>query len=360
MARVIQPLPTGASSRRQKLATHLHRIGALPGLARLRATFVRDLRILAYHRVVTIDDASEFGFDLDLVSASAAQFREQMSLVRERFNPIRFVDLVAAISGRAPLPRNPLIVTFDDGYDDNYRTAFPILRELGVPATFFVSTGHVDSGAPFAYDWLVHIVCHGNAARLRIPELALDGEVPASLAERRQLAAAILDGLKWLDASVQDSIISRLEEESALPRSSGHDDCRPMTWDQLREMQAAGMEIGSHGVSHRMLAKLPHADMRAEVVSSKETLDRELAHPVDIISYPVGGSNSYNDAVVEAVRAAGFMMGCSYTSGRNAIPTGPEFALRRLPVERQMDIAWFDAMLGVPELFSYPSRDRIA
>ncbi len=213
---------------------------------------------------------------------------------------------------------------------------------------------------PFAYDWLVHMVCRSGAARLRIPELDLDCELPSRLAERRQLAAGILDGLKWLDASVQESIISRLEEARGVPRSMGHDDCRPMTWDQLREMQAAGMEIGSHGVSHRMLAKLPHADMLAEVACSKETLDRELAHPAEVISYPVGGSNSYNGEVVEAVRAAGYTMGCSYTTGRNAIPSGPEFALHRLPVERQMDIAWFDAMLGVPELFSYPSRDRVA
>lgn len=349
----------GAVTRRQRLATRLHQNGLLSALIALRSWIKRDLRILAYHRVMTIEDEEQFDFDLALVSASAAQFREQITLVRERFNPISLKDLAAALAGEIALPRNPLIITFDDGYDDNYRVAFPILRELGVPATFFVSTGHVQSGLPFAYDWLVHIICSTSLDHLRIPELDIDRPIPTLLVERRQLSELVLDRIKWIDASTQEAVIERLEHDHDMPRSAGHVDCKPMNWDQLREMQAAGMEIGSHGVWHQMLAKLPREEMINEVVNSKAALDRELAHPINVISYPVGGTNAFDDQVIEAVRNAGYVLGCSYISGINGIGKAPQFALRRLPVEREMNLAWFAAMAGAPEIFSYPSRDRL-
>jgi hypothetical protein len=202
------------------------------------------------------------------------------------------------------------------------------------------------------------MICRTPAARLTIAPLGVDRDLPASRSLRRELAANLLDRMKTLDAPAQEAIITRLESQWAMPRGPGHADCRPMNWDQLREMQAAGMEIGSHGIWHNMLAKLSPATMSEEVAGSKQALDRELQRSVDVISYPVGGLDAYNDAVVGTARAAGYRMGCSYVSGTSPIPRGPEFELRRLPVERHMDMAWFASLIGVPEAFNYPSRHR--
>jgi peptidoglycan/xylan/chitin deacetylase (PgdA/CDA1 family) len=133
-----------------------------------------------------------------------------------------------------------------------------------------------------------------------------------------------------------------------------------MTWDQLREMTAAGMEIGSHGVWHNMLAKLPREEMVAEVNRSKASLDRELGVPAEVLSYPVGGFDAYDEGVMRAAREAGFKVGCSYTSGTSPVPTHVQFELRRLPVERHMDLAWFASLIGLPEVFSFPARHRIS
>ncbi|MGB0134690.1 polysaccharide deacetylase family protein [Dokdonella sp.] len=325
----------------------------------LRSAMVRDLRILAYHRVLSIEDEDAFGFDLDLVSASAEQFRAQMEWLRRHYVPIRFRDVIEAWEQGRSLSPKSVIVTFDDGYDDNYRIAFPILQELGVPATFFVSTGHVDSGRAYAYDWLVHMLVHSPAARLRIGELEIEEALPESRSARRLVAARLLDRMKWLDAGLQSTIIEGLEHEWGMPRESGHPDCRPVNWDQLREMQAAGMEIGSHGIWHNMLAKLPAQAMLAEVAESKLTIDRELLADTDVISYPVGGHDAYNNAVIDAVRESGYRLGCSYVAGTSQVPRQPEFELRRLPIERHMDQAWFASLLGIPEAFTYPSRQRI-
>src|SRR5690554_86133 len=154
---------------RQRLAARAHTWCLLPALQSFRGLLRHDLRVLAYHRVR--ETGPGFAFDPGLVSASPAQFHRQMEHVRDRFHPVSCREVVAALEGGAALPRDAVLVTFDDGYDDNHGVAFPILRGLGVPATFFVATGHIDSGLPYAYDWLAHLVLTMEGERLRLPGL---------------------------------------------------------------------------------------------------------------------------------------------------------------------------------------------
>ena len=347
-----------ATGRRQSLARLCQRSRTLPLLQGLRGLWRNDLRILAYHRVLESAPPGDFTFDLELVSATAEGFRQQMSLLRQRLQPISFAEAIDCLQRNRPLPKGAVLVTFDDGYDDNYRVAFPILRELGMSAMFFVSTRHIDTGAPYAYDWLVHMLCTTGASELALPELETGWALPADTAARRALAVRLLDQMKTLDADAQEALIRRLEREWNLPRTSGHAHCRPMDWTQLREMRDAGMEVGSHGVAHRMLAKLPEADMREEVTGSLAALRRELRVAPQVISYPVGGADAFDDKVMEAVRDAGFALGCSYIVGTSLLSQRSRYALRRLPVERDMDLGWFEAMLALPEVFSYGSRLR--
>lgn len=347
-----------AFGRRPRLARLCRGAGLLPLAGRMRGLLRDDVRILAYHRVLDSVDPDGFSFDVDLISASAEAFRQQMQLVRRRFQPMRFDELADCLDeGRRPPPR-ALLVSFDDGYDDNHRIAFPILRELGMSAMFFVSTGHIDSGKPYAYDWLVHMICSTDASRLELPELGIDTALTDALAERRTIARIVLDRIKSLDAASQEALIARLESEWKIPRVTGHADCRPMRWEHLREMHRAGMEIGSHGISHRMLARLPREAMRHEVATSRRALQRELGGPADVISYPVGGPDAYDGDVIQATRDAGYRLACSYRSGADPATPATRYDLRRLPVERQMDGAWFEAMMALPEVFGYPSRYR--
>jgi peptidoglycan/xylan/chitin deacetylase (PgdA/CDA1 family) len=164
--------------------------------------------------------------------------------------------------------------------------------------------------------------------------------------------------MKGLGAIAQSALITRLEREWQMPSDKAPPECRPMTWAQLREMQASGFEIGSHGVHHRMLARLPAEEMAREVLESKETLERELGgHPM-FMSYPVGGNRAFNDMVIEATREAGFQLACCYICGTNAEPSSNRFALYRLPVERMMGPGWFAAMLTLPNLMCYPTTDH--
>ncbi|MEX1827183.1 polysaccharide deacetylase family protein [Luteibacter sp. CQ10] len=346
----------GAPGIRGRLGQLCYSSGLLYSLQRVRAWWQRDLRILAYHRVMPLPDPDTYEFDLELISTPPEEFREQMRRIKRYFHPMRLTDVVAALDAGEALPPDTVAVTFDDGYDDNYRIAAPILDELKVPATFFVSTGHIDTGKPYAYDWLVHMILMTDRPRLVLPELGIDVAIPRERALRRRIAGNVLLRMKWLDAFGQAAMIERLETEWNMPSASARPrDCRPMTWDQAREMEAAGLEFGSHGVHHRMLARLPIDEMEREVRESKATLDRELANPALLMSYPVGGDRAYNDAVVSATRKAGFQLACSYVCGTNPEPSENRYALYRLPVESNMGPGWFAAMLALPQLMSYPT-----
>ncbi len=331
--------------------------GLLPPLQALRRLMRDDVRILAYHRILDVADTEAFDFDLELISADAAGFRAQLSVLKRRFVPMRLGDIIDALRSGKRLPKNAVAVTFDDGYEDNYRVAFPILRELDVPATFFVSTGHIDSGQPFAYDWLVHMVLTTRASHLVVPEIRLDAPVPRSRTARRQFAAELLRHIKHFDSALQIAAIHRMEREWNMPRSASSRDCLPMNWDQLREMHASGFEIGSHGVSHQMLAKLPDDQLRDELVQSKATLERELGAPATVLAYPVGGDLAFDHRVMDATRAAGYGAACSYVYGTNRRSSLNTFSLNRLPVEREMGTGWFAAMLALPEFMGYPVKN---
>ena len=120
--------------------------------------------------------------------------------------------------GRA-LPRRAVVVTFDDGYDDNYRVAFPILRELGMPATFFVSTGHIDSGRAYAYDWLVHMIRTVHAARLQVAELL---ELLGVGIERGRDGSARIDDREHHPTRLRLGLGRAVVELLAQPERPGH------------------------------------------------------------------------------------------------------------------------------------------
>ncbi|WP_233842624.1 polysaccharide deacetylase family protein [Dyella sp. 2HG41-7] len=344
-----------ASGIRGRMAELCYTTGALQPLQRVRSWLQKDLRILAYHRIMPLPDSASFDFDLELISTTPERFRAQMLHVKQHFVPVRLSDVAAAINSGAALPPDAVAITFDDGYDDNYRIAYPILRELNIPATFFVSTGHIDTGKPYGYDWLVHMILLTNAPRLVLPEIDMDVPMPRDRELRRSLAGTVLKNMKSIDAMAQEAMIGRLEHEWNMPSNVRPDDCRPMTWNQVREMHAAGFEIGSHGVYHRMLAKLQHDLMVDEIRQSKATLDRELDAPATLMSYPVGGDRAFDDAVMNATRDAGFDLAVCYICGTNPRAASHRYALRRLPVERMMSPGWFAAMLTLPSLVSYPT-----
>jgi peptidoglycan/xylan/chitin deacetylase (PgdA/CDA1 family) len=227
--------------------------------------------ILMYHRV-----ASEGPVALARYRVTPERFAEHVELIRRAgFYSIGTAELLSARARRKPLPGRPILITFDDGYVDFERHAWPVLRRREFGAVLFVVTDKVGGAA----DWDA-----GYGA-------------PAPL----------------------------------------------LDWPALRRLQAEGVEIGSHGASHRELTALATRDIYREALRSRHAIAAELGREPDAISYPHG---AFDDVVAGVAADCGYRLGFSYWDAVADLSHDP-FGLPRIEVTAEDDADVLAAKLGV-------------
>jgi peptidoglycan/xylan/chitin deacetylase (PgdA/CDA1 family) len=342
-------LPEGPSWKARTFAQTLDRTG-LVSAARL-ANRLRSVPILVlgYHRIWDKADES-FPYDLNLISSDREAFRRQMQFVARHYDPISMSDLSRALDDETTLPPRPAIVTFDDGYEDNYTHAFPILRELGVPATMFVATGYIGGTETFWFDRVCQIVLANPGATLEIGRETCT--VPLDRPAQRRLVHRVLKCLKRCTNAERLTTLAQLEARFGASTGPSHTAySRPLTWEQVREMASEGIEFASHTVNHPVLANCTDSELEFEMRDSWQTLKNQLGVAPMSISYPVGGTTAFDSRVVDAARAAGYRIAASYLHAINRLETVDRFAIRRVHVERYHDDSYFSAMLEFPHLF---------
>lgn len=234
------------------------------------------LSILIYHRVLPRPDALLPG------DPDAALFRTQMQLLRRYFNPLSLSEAVSRLQA-GTLPARAACVTFDDGYADNYTEALPILREAGVPATFFIATGYLNGGRMFN-DTVIETVRRLPAGEHDLSAQGLGVRVIAGADSRMALIRDAVSQIKYL------GIDERRDRAEAFAASLGvtPPDDLMMDTEQLRALARSGMGIGGHTVNHPILASLDPESARHEMRDGKETLEALLAQPVTLFAYPNG------------------------------------------------------------------------
>ena len=182
-----------------------------------------------------------------------------MTWVKTWFNVL---PLSAAVKGlrQGTLPARAAAITFDDGYADNCDVALPILKRLGVPATFFVATGFLNGGRMFN-DTVIEAVRAVSTPEFDLRAAKLSCYRTGSPDEKRATIDAILNATKYLPQSERDDTVRAIQEAAGktLP------DDLMMTDDQLRTLRDAGMEIGAHTRTHPILAKCSKAEAESEI-----------------------------------------------------------------------------------------------
>ncbi len=227
--------------------------------------------------------------------------------------------------------RIPLVLTFDDGYRDNYTHSFAFARELQVPITIFLIPGYIESGERFW--WLEAERLVRNA---QVDEVTIEGRIYhlGQLGERRVLAQTIDTRLGHAKSVAERAVfLTDIRQALAVPSSmSGEEDALPLTWAEVREMEESGLvSFGAHTMHHPILGYLTDpAEVQQEVKECRKVLEQQLGHPVRTFAYPVGKLRHIGDEGLQAVKEAGYRWALTTIEEINTPETDPHL-LRRLP-----------------------------
>lgn len=253
------------------------------------------LSILIFHRVLSARDPLQPG------EPTADEFERQLKWVKAWFNVL---PLSAAVHGLTSgcLPERPLVITFDDGYADNFEVALPILKRLQLPSTFFVASGFLDGGRMFN-DTITESVRQAKDPALDLADLGLGSHALGNDAERRRAIGALLAGTKYLPPPQREERVLQIAERcrASLPAHL------MMTSSQVAAMHAAGMEIGGHTVSHPILNEVSPDDARHEIERGRRRLEEITGTRIRLFAFPNGRpGRDYRAQHVQLVREAGF------------------------------------------------------
>lgn len=301
---------------------------AMSGAAAVKWRLLRPaLYVFTYHRV---GDAQACPYDRATFSCDAAAFAAQVRLIQQRFDVIG-LDRLQQCARAGPEGRRPLaLITFDDGYIDNYTIAYPILRSLGLSAVFFLPTAFIGARLVPWWDQIAWSIRHARRTAFTLTDCT------AELSTVENVEATIRNVLRWVKARPQAPMadkIAEVAEACGVTADAAAAEPLFLNWDEARAMHAAGMDIGSHTHTHSILSHLNAADQERELRQSRGILEDELDAPIDAVAYPVGRSTCYSAATLACARAAGYRLGFNYSHGVAALPVADPLDITRLHVD---------------------------
>ncbi len=296
--------------------------------------------ILAYHRVADVP-SDPWG-----LAVSQRHFAEHVDVLRRRMRPISRAELAGAVQAGTTLA-GAVVVTFDDGYADNFSAAKPVLDACQVPATVFLVSGHLDPPRPFWWDVLEAVFLRPGALPSTL-QLIVDGQrcewslgPSAALTEedlaphrawrawmdpptpRHQTYLSLWQRLRPLPDHAQQEVISRLLAWAGF--SAGHAEGIPtprrLSRDEISSLRGdALIELGAHTATHPLLPAVSASTQLAEIRESRATLVDLLGRNPVGFAYPYG---EHSDETVDIVRAQGFRVACAANPAAIARPVEP-------------------------------------
>ncbi len=281
------------------------------------------LSVLIFHRVRPERDPL-FPDDPD-----AAAFEALLRRLTSWCNVLPLPEAVARLR-RGTLPGRSLCITFDDGYADNCTVALPILRRLGVSATFFIATGY-QSGGCMWNDRVIEAVRAATGPHFDLSDLNLGVHAVGTVEDRQRAIPNLLGALKYRSPGERERTADAIARRAPAAHLRG----LMMTREQVRELHASGMTVGAHTVTHPILARMPDDLAREENVESKRALEGQLGVPVTAFAYPNGKpGRDYAAVHVAMVREAGFEAAVSTAWGVASRTSDPLQIPRFTPWDR--------------------------
>ena len=296
-----------------------------------RITASQKLFILMYHRV---NHKRRPFFE---IVVKPEHFEKQIIFLKKYFQIVDLCEL-KEIKTADDIKKDIIVLTFDDGYRDNYTYAFPILKKYNVPATIFLATDFISTDKLLWYDELAWILDMGS----NTPDtsLLLKNDIPKDIAYdvnayfsytagNGSCLGRLASRLKILSPADRKFILEKLADICALTTWPGKGDRAMLSWDEVKEMSANGISFGSHTKSHPVLSSLSVDDAQREIVDSKKIIEDQLQKSVNAFAFPFGRKEDYSNVTTQFLEDEGFEYAFSTNMGGEQLPLNNLLELKR-------------------------------
>ena len=312
------------------------------------------LTVLNYHRIADVDSL-DFDTFRPNVSATREMFANQLDYVNKYFNLVTLSELVEWVEKGRELPSNAALITFDDGYKDNYENAYPELAQRNMGAVIFITTNYMENDTPFYWDLIAYCIKNTKKNALCIDELGSFEWTNSTEIEwvTDQIIGEIKSYSDIQKMRIVNNIVNALDISFPINKAKG----MFLEWEEINEMVRHGIEMGGHTKNHPILTKIPLSEAEKEVKGSKQILEEKIGKEVVGFAYPNGQEGDFNDEIINILKENGYRLGFSLISGPDSchsIKREP-YSIRRIFLSHHDSMARFVSKLyGVPRI-----RDQI-
>ena len=303
------------------------------------------LYVLAYHRIrpcrdhVCCFDEAVWGPDLD-------QFRAHVHWVKNHSTLLSKDDLLDLMEHKRYNGGPYSMITFDDGYVDNYQYAFPILQDLKAYATFFIPSGQIEDRQIGWWDLIAYYIknCCQESITVQNRVYQLDNQDM-----RVSTIHALQQRMKLEPARDTSGLIQELAQASKVPEVTPEQESHElMTWEQIKEMASSGMTIGSHGHTHTVMATMDIDTQIEEMKISRQIISGKIGQQVDSIAFPVGGESHFTAQTCQAAKELGYKLIYSYNTGFNKLARLNSGHIKRF--EPRNELPLLSSAMAFPQL----------
>ena len=272
-------------------------------------------------------------------------FREQIEYMKKNFNVVTMEQVIDAVQGKSELPERALLLTFDDGYIDNYTFALPVLEEYGVQGSFFIPGKTFTTHQLLDVNKIHYILASADVVKLSedvIKEMdfyrgrefdyaptdelfneyavANRFDCKETIFVKRMLQTVLPERLRnIISSNLFEKYVGVTEETLAYELY--------MTEEQIRTMKRHGMFIGIHGYDHYWLGNLESEQMKQDISKALEVMDEYIDRKHWVMNYPYG---NYSQAVLDFIKEQGACVGLTTEVRVAEIEKDNSLALPRL------------------------------
>lgn len=275
------------------------------------------LTILLYHGVTANKQSGVANFSGKHINTKI--FEDQISFIKKNCNILSMDEIVEIYNSGNDWPSNAVAVTFDDGFQNNYLNAVPILDFYSVPATFYVCAGMVNTDLMFWVDIIEDCI---NRTKVKILKNSINGLTTFKLNSENDKINAINEIKKYCKFSSSEKknlIIQELIHETSIePSVEASSDYKMMTWDELKVLNNNSLfTIGGHTLYHDIMTSLKIDKIKANTDATIALINFNLNQKTIHYSYPEGQKNHYNEDIISMLIEKGIVCSPSAIDGVN-------------------------------------------